>query len=192
MKAFLVVDIQNDFMPGGALIVPGADEVVPMINRLIEKFPLVVASQDWHPSDHVSFHPQGVWPVHCVRYTPGAELVPQLNKKNIASCFFKGTDREIDGYSAFFDNAHLKSTGLSEFLFSRQVDEIYIAGVATDYCVLYSTLDALELGFSVVVIIDACRPINLKPGDGEHALAKMVEQGAKLMLSSDVVSSIAT
>lgn len=206
MKALLIVDLQNDFMPGGALGVPGADRIIPLINRLIPAFSLVVASQDWHPQDHVSFavnHPgkkvgsviqvkhqlQVLWPVHCVRMTQGAEIVGALHKEAIASLFYKGTDKDIDGYSAFFDNAHLKSTGLFDYLQSRGVDEIYIAGVATDYCVLYSTLDAIELGLSVVVIKDACRAINLHPGDEEKALHAMAARGAKLLSSDEVLRS---
>lgn len=200
MKTLLIVDVQNDFMPGGALAVPEADQIVPIINKLIPHFDLILATQDWHPQDHVSFatnHPgkkagdrievQGItqilWPAHCVRNTRGAELVPGLQKEKIASLFYKGTDKLIDSYSAFFDNAHRRSTGLYDYLASRSIDEIYVAGVATDYCVLYSVLDALELGLQVHVITDACRGINLYPGDVEAAFAKMVARGAKIVSS---------
>lgn len=203
MRALLVVDMQNDFMPGGALSVPRADEIVEIINALIDRFPLVVASQDWHPLDHVSFaknHPgkkvgdvisvkgqdQVLWPVHCVRETPGAEIIPELHKRAIESYFYKGTDKHIDGYSAFFDNARLKSTGLDRYLKSRGVHEIYIAGVATDYCVLYSTMDAIDLGFSVFVVSDACRAINLHPQDERQSFAAMAAKGATMVQSSDV------
>jgi nicotinamidase/pyrazinamidase len=198
MKAFLIVDMQNDFMPGGSLGVPGADQIVPVINRLMAKFPLVVASQDWHPPDHCSFaanHPgkkpgdevrvkgvsQILWPVHCVRSSPGAELISTMDRKPIASIFYKGTDRWIDSYSAFFDNAHRKSTGLGEFLRSHDVEELYIVGVATDYCVLYSTLDAIDMGLSVTVIQDACRGINLQPHDVDHAFAAIAAKGGKVI-----------
>jgi nicotinamidase/pyrazinamidase len=204
MKAFLVVDMQHDFMPGGALGIAGADAIVPLINRLMEKFSLVVATLDWHPPDHVSFainHPgkkvgdivkvkgleQILWPVHCVRNTHGAELVAGLKKEPIASFFYKGTDRSIDSYSAFFDNARLKSTGLSEYLKSRNVKEIVIAGVATDYCVLYSTLDALESGFSVTVVEDACRGIDREKDDVKKALGTMQEKGAKIISSEELL-----
>lgn len=200
MKALLIVDLQNDFMPGGALPVPKGDEVIPIINRLIPHFSLVLATQDWHPKDHVSFatnHPgkkvgeiikfdgvdQILWPAHCVHYTKGAELVDQLNKDEIATIFYKGTDHLIDSYSTFFDNARARSTGLFEYLKSRSIDEIYIAGVATDYCVLYSVLDALDLGLKVNVIVDACRAINLKPGDEKKAFELMKQKGARLVTS---------
>lgn len=201
MTTLLIVDMQNDFMPGGALGVPGADEIIPILNKIIPKFSLVVATQDWHPADHTSFaknHPgkkegekvdvdgisQILWPVHCVRNSKGAELVSRLNKEAIASIFYKGTDKRIDSYSAFFDNAHRRATGLYDYLESREIEEIYIAGVATDYCVLYSVLDALELGLKVHVISDACRGIDLYPGDVEAAFTKMVERGAHITPST--------
>lgn len=204
-SAFLIVDMQNDFMPGGALGIPDADQIIPIINTLIPHFPLVIASQDWHPPDHVSFAEnhsgkkigdvitvrhtkQVLWPVHCVRSSYGAEIIHTLKKSAIASYFYKGTDKNIDGYSAFFDNAHLKSTGLTDYLKSRGIHDIYIAGVATDYCVLYSTLDALNLGFTVFVIKDACRSIDLHSHDGERAFVTMVEKGAKIVLSSDITT----
>lgn len=203
MKALVIVDLQNDFMPTGALGVSKANEIVPIINALIPKFSLVVATQDWHPSDHVSFaatHPgkhvgevikigeieQILWPVHCVRNTPGAELVDALDKTNLASNFYKGTDRNIDSYSAFFDNAHRKSTGLSDFLKSRGVTEVYFAGLTTEYCVLYSTKDAIDLGFTTYVIADACRAVNLHPQDQQRALETMRMKGAKIIKSTDI------
>ena len=201
MKTLLLVDLQNDFMPGGPLAVPGGDQIIPIINQLIPKFPLVVASQDWHPANHLSFavnHPgkkvgevillddieQILWPVHCVRDTNGAEFVANLNKKPIEKVFHKGTDERIDSYSAFFDNSRRKSTGLADFLRSSGVEELYIAGVATDYCVLYTVLDAIELGFKVCVITDACKAINLSPEDEDEAFMSMNEEGAILLTSS--------
>ncbi len=201
MKTLIIVDLQNDFMPGGSLGVPEADLIVPLINKIMPHFSLVLATQDWHPADHVSFatnHPgkkpgdvievkgisQILWPVHCVRNTKGAELVKGLNKEKIESIFYKGTDKWIDSYSAFFDNARRKSTGLYDYLHSRGIKEIHIVGVATDYCVLYSTLDALDLGLSVTVISDACRGINLYPGDVEEAFSKMMGKGARVLTSA--------
>lgn len=203
MKALVIVDLQNDFMPDGALGVKKANEIVPIINGLIPKFPLVVATQDWHPPDHVSFAAthsgkkvgdvvqigeveQILWPVHCVRNTPGAELINSLNKTNFASNFFKGTDKNIDSYSAFFDNAHRKSTGLSDFLKSRGVTEVYFAGLTTEYCVLYSIKDAIDLGFTAYVIADACRAVNLHPQDEQRALETMRMKGAKIIKSTDL------
>ncbi len=204
MQAFLIVDMQNDFMSGGPLGVPGALEAIPIINALIPQFPLVIATQDWHPREHVSFAPnhpgkkpgetievsgisQILWPVHCVRETPGAELVSSLQKEKISCHFYKGTDPLIDSYSAFFDNARRKSTGLEEYLKTRQIDQLYIAGVCTEYCVLYSTIDAIDLGFSVAVVADACRGIDLHPGDVDNALAAMKAKGARILSSADIL-----
>lgn len=203
----MIVDMQNDFMPGGALGVPEADQIVPAINQLATQFSLVVATQDWHPHDHCSFavnHPgknpgdvvqikdveQILWPVHCVRATKGAELVDILNKEAIASCFYKGTDRWIDSYSAFFDNARRKSTGLSDFLKTRNVSQVYLAGVATEYCVLYSAFDAVDIGYTVIVISDLCRPINLQPGDEAKAYEAMAAKGVKIQTSAEVLASL--
>lgn len=203
MKALIIVDLQNDFMPGGALGVPQGDQIVPIINALIPKFDLVVASQDWHPKDHVSFavnHPgkkvgdvvnvgdidQILWPAHCICNTHGAELVAGLNKEKIEGCFHKGSDKDIDSYSAFFDNARLKSTGLDDFLKSRGVTEVYLVGLATDYCVLYSAFDAIDLGFRVFVIVDACKPINLDARDEERAFAAISVLGGEIIRSSQL------
>ena len=198
MKALIIVDLQNDFMPGGPLGVPEARELAPLINKLMDKFSLIIATQDWHPPHHCSFAknhfgkkpgdtvqikggPQVLWPVHCVRDTPGAELVKELNKGPISSIFYKGTDESIDSYSAFFDNAHLRSTGLGDFLKSRNITEVYLAGVATDYCVLYSAIDALALGFKTFIILDACRGINLQPGNVDKALDQIIARGGKIV-----------
>jgi nicotinamidase/pyrazinamidase len=203
VKALLIVDMQHDFMPGGALGVPGADEIVPVINKLIPKFAEVLATQDWHPPDHMSFAenhpgrragdvvdvkgiPQILWPRHCVRHTHGAALVSGLHKEAIQSTFYKGTDKWVDSYSAFFDNARRKSTGLSDYLASRAIREVYITGVATDYCVLYTAIDAIDLGLSTTIIIDACRGINVEPGDVHMAVRTMQEKGARLFHSQDL------
>ncbi len=203
MKALIIVDLQNDFMPGGPLGVPGADELASIINPLMEKFSLVIATQDWHPVNHCSFAKnhfgkkagdvvnikgitQILWPVHCLRDTSGAELVASLNKKPIASHFYKGTDQGIDSYSVFFDNAHLRSTGLGDYLKSRGITDVYLAGVATDYCVLYSAIDALDLGFKVHIILDACRGINLQPGNVDKALAAIAARGGEIITSKNI------
>jgi nicotinamidase/pyrazinamidase len=203
LKTLLIVDMQNDFMPGGPLGVASADQLVPLVNALIPKFSLILATQDWHPPDHVSFarnHPgkkpgdiievagvsQILWRAHCVQHSKGAELVSGLNRNNIHKIFYKGTDRLIDSYSAFFDNAHQKSTGLEDYLKSRRITDFYICGVATDYCVLYSVIDALDLGLSVHVLTDVCRGIDLFPGDVDAAFASMKTKGAKLISSSSI------
>ena len=194
VNALIIVDVQNDFVPGGALAVPDGDAVVPLINRLQPRFDLVVATQDWHPPDHGSFaanHPgrnvhdvidlhglrQVLWPVHCVQNTRGAEFVASLDTRRIDRVFQKGTDPGIDSYSGFFDNAHRKSTGLADYLKAKGVDEVFICGLATDYCVKFSAHDARELGFRTTVIEDACRGVNVKPDDVRHALREMRDAG---------------
>jgi len=190
MRALILTDIQNDFLPGGALAVPQGDEVIPIANRLQKNFALVIATQDWHPANHGSFAanhpgkalydqidlnglPQTLWPVHCVQGTPGAELAPELERGRIARIFQKGTDPNIDSYSGFFDNGHLKATGLGEFLKLRQVTDVFVAGLATDYCVKFTALDALALGFKTHLIADACRGVNLEPEDATKAIEEM-------------------
>lgn len=195
MRALVLVDLQNDFMPGGALAVPEGDRVVPLANALAERFELVVATQDWHPADHGSFAanhpgrvpgemielagiPQILWPVHCVQETPGADFHPDFDRHRVARVFRKGTNPRIDSYSALFDNRHLKSTGLGEWLMQQHARELFICGLATDYCVKFSALDALRVGFQVHVIRDACRGVNLAPGDDARALEEMRAAGA--------------
>ncbi len=178
MDALIVTDIQPDFLPGGALPVPHGDEIIPLVNRLQECFPLVVATQDWHPQDHVSFasnHPgkkpgdriplfgseQILWPDHCVQDSPGAALSPQLVTKRVEAIIRKGTDREIDSYSTFFDNEHRKASGLAGYLRGRGVDHVYFVGLAADFCVNYSLHDAVGLGFEATLIEDATRAIGV-------------------------------
>jgi nicotinamidase/pyrazinamidase len=197
MEALLLVDLQYDFMPGGALAVPGGDEVVPLANRLAAQFELVAASQDWHPPDHRSFasqHPgkkpgdvieldglqQRLWPDHCVQNTRGAELHHDLDRSLIARVFQKGADPRIDSYSAFYDNAHRRATGLGGYLKEKGVRKIFVMGLATDYCVKFSTLDAIDLGFQAVVIGDGCRAIEAEPGDLEKTIRELLGKGATL------------
>jgi nicotinamidase/pyrazinamidase len=200
MDALILVDLQYDFMPGGALAVPEGGEVVPIANRLAKQFALVVASQDWHPRGHRSFasqHPgkkpgdlidldglqQHLWPDHCVQHTHGAELHQDLDQSNIERVFQKGEDPSIDSYSTFFDNAHRRATGLGDFLKKKGVTKVFLMGLATDYCVKFSALDAIELGFEVTVISDGCRGIDVRPGDVENALQQILGKGATLTLS---------
>lgn len=200
-RALIIVDLQNDFMPGGALEVPQGDQVVSIANTLQSRFDLVVATKDWHPSDHGSFainHPghkvgdsvnlaglrQILWPPHCVQDFSGSEFVSTFNTERVAKVFYKGTDSSIDSYSTFFDNAHRKSTGLEQYLKQQKVDELYFLGLATDYCVKYSVLDACQLGFKVFVIADGCRGVNLMPDDSEKAFIAMQAAGAHIIQSS--------
>lgn len=193
-KALIIVDLQNDFCAGGSLAVPGGDEVVPLANKLQGQFELVIATQDWHPHDHVSFAanhagyavgdeilvddiPQVLWPVHCVQGTKGAEFHPDFDTSHVKKIFHKGTNPKIDSYSAFYDNEHLRSTGLTDYLRSEGVTEVYIMGLATDYCVKYSALDAVHDGFKVYVITEACRGVELSEGDTKRALEEMQNAG---------------
>jgi nicotinamidase/pyrazinamidase len=188
MRALLIIDVQNDFCPGGALAVPDGDAVIPAINALQPGYDLVVASQDWHPPDHRSFAsqhpgravgdlttldglPQVLWPDHCVQGTPGAALRADLDQARVAAIFRKGTDRAIDSYSAAFDNGHRKATGLIPYLRGLGVTHVDVVGLATDYCVAFTAQDLADAGFATAVLRDACRGVNLRPGDVDRALA---------------------
>lgn len=203
--ALLIIDVQNDFCPGGSLPVPGGFDVIPVINRLQPLFGLVVTTKDWHPKDHSSFAvnhgrqpyetieldglTQVLWPAHCVQGTPGADYAPGLETKRIAKVFLKGVDRKIDSYSGFFDNARGRATGLAEYLRERKVTDVSVVGLATDYCVKWTALDAAQLGFRTTVILDACRGVNLKPGDADRAVEEMKAAGITVVESSFVVTS---
>jgi len=205
-KAIIMVDLQNDFCKGGSLAVPDADAIIPLANQLQYYFDYVIVSKDWHPQDHVSFaanHPghkvgeivqvqdieQILWPVHCVQHTQGAELHPQLNLQRIDHIVHKGTQKTIDSYSAFFDNEHLRSTELANYLKEKNVHDIYIMGLATDYCVKYSCLDAVKLGFNTHIIVDACRGVELHKGDVDKALQTAEEGGVTIVSTADVMRS---
>ncbi len=197
MKALIIVDVQNDFCPGGALAVNDGDKIVPVVNSLMDKFDLVVATQDWHPKKHSSFASthgkniydvididgllQTLWPDHCVQKSPGAELRADLDKNKITKIFHKGTDKNIDSYSGFFDNGHKKATGLGIYLHRKDVKEVYITGLATDYCVKYTALDAVELGFKTNIILEACRGVNINPGDVDKAVDEMKKAGVNII-----------
>jgi nicotinamidase/pyrazinamidase len=194
MRALILVDLQYDFMPGGALAVAHGDEVVPVANRVQRQFDLVVATQDWHPADHGSFasqhpgrHPgelidlnglqQVLWPDHCVQGSRGAELVAALDRTRVERIFQKGTDHGIDSYSGFFDNGHRKATGLGAYLKSRGVTDVSVLGLATDYCVKFTALDARAEGFATTLIAGGCRGVNLKPDDSVKAIEEMKAAG---------------
>jgi nicotinamidase/pyrazinamidase len=202
-EALILVDIQNDFCPGGSLAVDEGDKIVPVVNALQKKFDLVVATQDWHPSDHISFAanhqnknpgefiPLGdaqqiLWPVHCAQGSKGAEFVESLDKERINKVFRKGTDKMVDSYSGFFDNDHKSSTGLADFLKAKGVEEVYVTGLATDYCVKYTALDAAMLGLKTNVVLDACRGVNLNAGDVEKAVAEMKAAGINVISSREI------
>lgn len=182
--ALLLVDLQNDFCPGGSLAIPEGDQVIQTANRLMLHFKEVIATQDWHPKNHMSFI--SLWPIHCIQNTKGAELHADLNRARITKIFQKGTDSAIDSYSAFYDNQQLKSTGLTEYLRAKHVTDLYVMGLATDYCVKYSCLDAISDGFTVYLITDACRGVNLQKHDIENALRDMQDKGVILINSAAV------
>jgi nicotinamidase/pyrazinamidase len=205
VNCLLIVDVQNDFLPDGALAVPEGDAVIPVINKLQERFDLVLATQDWHPADHGSFAashpghkigdviqldgiPQILWPVHCVQNNAGAQFSTALDTKRVEKVFRKGTDRKIDSYSAFFDNAKRRSTGLAEYLKEHNVNEIFICGLATDYCVRFSALDAVEVSFPTTVVEDACRGVNLQPDDSANALRELRKAGVKIQRASELLA----
>jgi len=197
MDALLIVDFQNDFCPGGALPVAEGDRIARPINELLASFDLVIATRDWHPANHGSFRgievdpakwrgadPPAIWPVHCVQGTPGAELYPALDQAKVDVIIDKGQDANSQGYSAFQD------TNLGELLRERGVDRLFVTGLATDYCVKNSVLDALGLGLDVTVVEDAVRGVDVHPGDCERALEQMEAAGATLQSSAAVSSSL--
>ncbi len=203
MKVLLIVDVQNDFLPGGALAIEGGDKIIPIINVLQERFDEVLATKDWHPPNHISFAKehgkkpgdvvdiqgikQELWPIHCVGNTWGSEFHPTLKTEKITKIFYKGTDPKIDSYSTFFDNLHVRSTGLADYLKERGYNEIYIVGLATDYCVKFSAFDAVRRHFKTYIVLDACRGIDLNPGDIKQAIEEMEKVGAKMVKSEAIL-----
>lgn len=201
-SALILVDIQNDFCPGGALAVRDGDKIVPIVNKLMPLFKnkMVLATQDWHPAGHGSFAsthgkavgemhvlnglPQFMWPDHCVQGSRGAELHKDL-KKDIKRIFVKGDCPLVDSYSGFLDNDRKRTTGLSDYLSARDIKTIYVTGLATDYCVKATVIDALDLGFTVYLIEDCCRGVNINPNDSANALKEMAEKGAIIVNSTD-------
>lgn len=203
MKALIIVDVQNDFIPGGALEVAEGDQIVPIINQLQGKFDFIVATQDWHPADHGSFalnHPdknvgdfvdlngvnQFLWPVHCVQGSFGAEFHPDLNQEKWKTIFQKGTNPKVDSYSGFFDNNRQGDTGLSKYLKDHGVQEVFVCGLAEDYCVKFTVLDGLTEGFDVHLILDATRAVNIHPDDFAKAMIEMENAGAIITHSESI------
>ena len=194
MDALLVVDFQNDFTPGGALPVEHGDEIAAPINAIADRFGFVVATRDWHPPDHGSFEgvdvdpakwhgldPPGIWPVHCVQGTRGAELYPGLDRSKVDQVVDKAQDRFTQGYSSFHGG------NLADVLREHGVDHVYVAGLATDYCVKNTVLDAIREGFAATVVTDAIRGIDVKPGDSERAIEAMREAGADVVTSEELL-----
>ncbi|HLT05948.1 MAG TPA: bifunctional nicotinamidase/pyrazinamidase [Cyclobacteriaceae bacterium] len=206
MKALIIVDVQYDFLPGGALAVEGGDQIIPVINQLQEKFDFIVATQDWHPANHGSFaaNHQGkkpgdfvqlgnvdqvLWPVHCVQGSAGAEFHQDLSQSKWKHIIRKGTNPYVDSYSGFFDNDRRENTGLSKYLKEHGIEEIFVTGLATDYCVKYTVLDAIKEGFDATVVTDATKAVNLSPGDYDAAIKEMVKSGAEAKSSEEILAS---
>ena len=206
MHALIVVDIQNDFLPGGALAVPDGDATIAVANAVMPVFDVVVATQDWHPPGHHSFAvqhpgrrvgevievggvPQVLWPVHCVEATRGAAFAEALDVGRFTEVFKKGTDPEVDSYSGFFDNGRRHATGLGEWLRARRVTHVSVLGLATDYCVKFTALDAVDLGFHTRLIADGCRAVELTPGDAARALAELQAAGVEVVDSVAVLAA---
>jgi nicotinamidase/pyrazinamidase len=204
MKALLLIDLQNDFCRLGALAVEGGNDVIPIANKLMAKFDLVVATQDSHPADHESFAAvhyfrrpgqiidlhgleQVLWTIHCVQGTFGAEFVQELNSEKIAKVVQKGMDKTVDSYSGFYDNGRRGTTDLHDYLQSQGVKEVYIMGLALDYCVKFTAKDAVELGYKTNLILDGCRAVNLEEGDGEKAVNILKLLGVQILESSDIL-----
>ena len=204
--ALLIVDVQNDFLPGGALAAPRGDEVIPVIASLTPAFPLVFATQDWHPADHGSFAanhpgkepgdqidlhglPQTLWPVHCVQGEMGAQLAEGIDSASIRFISRKGKDPTVDSYSGFFDNGRRAATDLHAALQEAGVDTLYVCGLATEYCVKFTALDAVSLGYRTLVVEDACR--GLDELGVQAAWAELEEAGAKRVSSDQVLAELA-
>lgn len=202
--ALIIVDVQNDFIPGGALAVKEGEQVVPIINSLQGKFQIVIATQDFHPANHGSFaanHPgknpgefinlnglnQILWPVHCVQGSHGSDFHMDLERKNWTAIFQKGMNPDVDSYSGFFDNARRGDTGLGNFLKEKGIKTVFVAGLALDYCVKFTALDAESLGFETWLIVDASRAVNLRPTDGETAILEMALAGVKVINSKNLL-----
>ena len=202
MNALIIVDVQNDFCPGGALAVPDGDAVIAVANRLQPYFDRVVLTQDWHPSDHGSFAAnhaerapgefidlhglqQILWPVHCVQGSPGAAFHVDLERSHVDHIVQKGNDRTVDSYSGFYDNGRRHSTGLSDWLRKEGVDTVAVLGLATDYCVRFTALDAASEGFETSLIEDGCRGVELQDGDCAAAIAELREAGVHIRNSKE-------
>lgn len=201
MKTLILVDVQNDFTAGGALAVPGGDGIIEPINRIQDRFELVIATQDWHPLDHVSFASnhegkkpfdvidlngmeQTLWPNHCIQGSRGAEFHPGLETNRIETVFRKGMAREIDSYSGFYDNGHRKTTGLAGYLREKGAEDLYFGGLAADICVYFTIRDALEKGFKATLIADAVCPLVEEEYDEKRR--ELREQGVDIIKSGEL------
>ncbi|MEX2591952.1 MAG: bifunctional nicotinamidase/pyrazinamidase [Anditalea sp.] len=204
MKALLIIDVQYDFLPGGALAVKDGDQIITVINRLQEEFDFIVATQDWHPADHGSFaaNHQGkkpgdfiqlgnleqvLWPVHCVQGSKGAEFHEDLDQTRWKKIFKKGTNPYVDSYSGFFDNDRRENTGLGPYLKDHDIEEVLVTGLATDFCVKFTVLDAIKEGFETTLIKDATKAVNLLSHDFDSAIKEMTKAGAEVINSNQLL-----
>lgn len=201
-NCLIITDIQNDFCPGGALAVAGGNEIIPIVNSLTQKFDKVAATQDWHPSDHVSFAAthnkelydvitidgiqQVMWPVHCVQGSLGADFHKDLDLRPVDLIIRKGSHRSIDSYSTFMENDKKTITGLHSYLQGFAIQDLYFCGLATDYCVYYSAVDARNMGFNVSVILDACRGVDVPAGNIAATVQAMKERGIRILNHDDL------
>ncbi len=203
LNALLIIDVQNDFCPEGKLPVKDGDKVIPIINRIQNRFYRIIATQDWHPENHLSFaknHPgkkvydtielngikQTLWPVHCVAGTEGARFHPGLNTNSVHLILRKGFNPQIDSYSAFMENDKKTHTGLANYLRELNINKVYLCGLATDYCVFYSALDAVKLGFETYLLIDACRGVDFPENSINNALTTMRRRNIKIINSHEL------
>ena len=201
-SALIVVDVQNDFCPGGALAVPGGDEVVPIANVLLETIPISILTQDWHPKGHVSFAsttgrppysldesataPRILWPDHCVAGSTGADFHPGLRTELARLVLRKGANKDLDSYSAFFENDGITPTGLSGWIQAMGIESIVVVGLATDYCVKATALDGRRLGFDVAVVLEGIRGVDASPGDVEKAVDAMKSAGCQMLALKEI------
>ena len=196
MNALILIDIQNDFLPGGSLEVPKGDEIIDNVNFIMDNYNIVVATKDWHPKDHISFASnhknknvgqiikinnldQMLWPDHCIKDSKGSEFPKKLNSHKIHKIFYKGVDSDIDSYSGFYDNGKIRSTGLSNFLKKSNINQVDIVGLATDYCVKYSSIDAYNEGFKTKVLCCCVRGISVETT--ETAFKEMKDMGISII-----------
>ena len=203
MRALILVDLQNDFCKGGALEVKNGDAAISIANQLMPKFDIVVATQDWHPANHGSFAANHLWrkpgqvidlnglhqvlcTIHCVQYSFGAMFHKELNTEGVHKIIQKGTDPEVDAYSGFYDNGRKKQTELTDYLSSKNVDEVFVMGLATDYCVKYTAFDAVSLGYKTYLIVDGSWGVNLTEGDVDNAILEMSTAGVSIIYSSEI------
>ncbi len=202
-KALLIVDLQNDFLPQGALAVPNSGQIIEVINILIPLFEEVYATKDCHPKNHISFasrwnkevgenimvngSKQILWPDHCIKGLWGYQFPELLNQQSVVKEFYKGTDPDVDSYSIFLDQNRNPASEIHDYLKSKQIIELYIVGLATDYCVRETVLDAIDLGYTASVILDGCKGVNLEPYNEEKALIEMKEKGARLIKSEELL-----